>query len=240
MTIEIANRLCAYRKKQGLSQEELAEKIGVSRQAVSKWERAEASPDTDNLILLSQVYGVTLDELLNKDPEETENEEAAAEQCINIDTDDGDKVRIDRSGIHVDSKDGDKVHIGIGGIHINSNETVDIEDDNFEESRRGLKFGLTVAAWAMLCVIAYLLFGCFGVCGGWAFGWIVFLTVPIYASVGEAIAKRNAEEFCYPVFVTLVYLILGLEFTWWHPGWIIFLTVPVYYTICHAIKKLRK
>ena len=125
-------------------------------------------------------------------------------------------------------------------MYQDSNETVDIEDDNFEESRRGLKFGLTVAAWAMLCVIAYLLFGCFGVCGGWAFGWIVFLTVPIYASVGEAIAKRNAEEFCYPVFVTLVYLILGLEFTWWHPGWIIFLTVPVYYTICHAIKKLRK
>jgi transcriptional regulator with XRE-family HTH domain len=43
MNIEIANRLVRLRKEKGLSQEELAAKIGISRQAVSKWERAEAS-----------------------------------------------------------------------------------------------------------------------------------------------------------------------------------------------------
>lgn len=48
MNIEIANRLVNLRKEKGFSQEQLAEKIGVSRQAVSKWERSEASPDTDN------------------------------------------------------------------------------------------------------------------------------------------------------------------------------------------------
>ena len=63
MNIETANRLLQYRKQHNLSQEELAEKIGVSRQAVSKWERSEASPDTDNLISLAEVYGVSLDEL---------------------------------------------------------------------------------------------------------------------------------------------------------------------------------
>ena len=57
MNIEIANRLVQLRKQHGLSQEELAARLGLSRQAVSKWERAEASPDTDNLILLSRVYG---------------------------------------------------------------------------------------------------------------------------------------------------------------------------------------
>ena len=45
MNIETANRLLQYRKKMNLSQEELAARIGVSRQAVSKWERAAASPD---------------------------------------------------------------------------------------------------------------------------------------------------------------------------------------------------
>lgn len=64
MDIETANRLLQYRKKHNLSQEDLANKIGVSRQAVSKWELAEASPDTDNLILLAEIYGVLLDELL--------------------------------------------------------------------------------------------------------------------------------------------------------------------------------
>ena len=64
MNIEIANRLVKLRKENGLSQEELAAKIGISRQAVSKWERAEASPDTDNLILLARLYGISLDALL--------------------------------------------------------------------------------------------------------------------------------------------------------------------------------
>ena len=78
MNIEIANRLLQYRKSSGLSQEELAEKIGVSRQAVSKWERAEASPDTDNLIILAKVYGVSLDELLQGEgaPEVNRKEES--------------------------------------------------------------------------------------------------------------------------------------------------------------------
>lgn len=67
MNIEIANRLVELRKKSGLSQEELASKLGLSRQAVSKWERAEASPDTDNLICLAKLYGVSLDDLLNTD-----------------------------------------------------------------------------------------------------------------------------------------------------------------------------
>jgi transcriptional regulator with XRE-family HTH domain/uncharacterized membrane protein len=67
MNIEIANRLVDLRKKSGLSQEELAAKLGLSRQAVSKWERAEASPDTDNLICLAKLYGVSLDKLLNTD-----------------------------------------------------------------------------------------------------------------------------------------------------------------------------
>ena len=79
MTTEIANRLCAYRKHHGISQEELAEKLGVSRQAISKWERSEASPDTDNLISLSQVYEVTLDALLYADPQSEKKAEAEKE-----------------------------------------------------------------------------------------------------------------------------------------------------------------
>ena len=66
MTIELGNRLAELRKKHGLSQEELADQLGVSRQAVSKWERGEASPDTDNLIELARIYGISLDELLGQ------------------------------------------------------------------------------------------------------------------------------------------------------------------------------
>ncbi len=75
MNVETANRLQMLRKKNNLSQEELAERIGISRQAVSKWERAEASPDTDNLILLAKLYGVTLDELLRTESVHFPNED---------------------------------------------------------------------------------------------------------------------------------------------------------------------
>ena len=60
MKIEIAKRLYEYRRASGLSQEQVAAKISVSRQAVSKWECAESSPDTDNLIALAMLYGCLL------------------------------------------------------------------------------------------------------------------------------------------------------------------------------------
>lgn len=70
MTIDVANRLVELRRERGLSQEELAAQLGVSRQAVSKWERAESSPDTDNLIALARLYNISLDELLLHTPAE--------------------------------------------------------------------------------------------------------------------------------------------------------------------------
>ena len=48
----------------GFSQEDVAKKIGVTRQAVYKWENDKSCPDIDNLILLSEMYNVTLDELI--------------------------------------------------------------------------------------------------------------------------------------------------------------------------------
>lgn len=60
MNIEIADRLVKLRKEHNLSQEALASKLGLSRQAVSKWERAEASPDTDNLVALAELTAYRL------------------------------------------------------------------------------------------------------------------------------------------------------------------------------------
>lgn len=64
MNVEVARRLAEARRARGITQEELAGRLGVSRQAVSNWERGEASPDTDNLIALARLYGMSLDDLL--------------------------------------------------------------------------------------------------------------------------------------------------------------------------------
>jgi len=60
----LADKLIQLRKQHGWSQEELAEKLSVSRQAVSKWESAQAVPDIANLLQLSTLFGVTTDYLL--------------------------------------------------------------------------------------------------------------------------------------------------------------------------------
>lgn len=62
--MEFQEQLYLLRKKQGLSQEELANIIGVSRQAVQKWESGAARPDLDNLMTLAQYFGISLDELV--------------------------------------------------------------------------------------------------------------------------------------------------------------------------------
>ncbi|MBR7007850.1 MAG: helix-turn-helix domain-containing protein [Ruminococcus sp.] len=58
------SRLKRFRTQSGMTQEELAEKLGVSRQAVAKWERGESVPDIDCCMKLAEIYGVTVDILV--------------------------------------------------------------------------------------------------------------------------------------------------------------------------------
>lgn len=62
--MNIADRILCLRKKKGVSQEELAYRIGVSRQAVSKWESDQSIPELDQVILMSEYFEVTTDYLL--------------------------------------------------------------------------------------------------------------------------------------------------------------------------------
>lgn len=71
----LAEKIIRQRKKNGWSQEELAEKMQVSRQAVSKWESAGAIPDVEKILMLSKLFGVTIDYLLK---DELEGEEFTA------------------------------------------------------------------------------------------------------------------------------------------------------------------
>lgn len=62
--VMLSEKLKMYRTNKGLSQEKLAEMLGVSRQAVSKWEAGQTTPSSDNLIALAKLYDVSLDELV--------------------------------------------------------------------------------------------------------------------------------------------------------------------------------
>ena len=68
----LADKIIRLRKKNGWSQEELAEKMNVSRQAVSKWESAQTIPDLEKILMLSTLFGVTTDYLLKDELEDEE------------------------------------------------------------------------------------------------------------------------------------------------------------------------
>lgn len=77
----LSEKIYALRRKHGLSQEALAEKIGVSRQAVSKWETGAATPELDKLRALCACFGVTLDELTGEDATAANAETPAAQDA---------------------------------------------------------------------------------------------------------------------------------------------------------------
>ena len=67
----MADKIIELRKKNGWSQEELAEKLGVSRQSVSKWESAQSVPDLKKILTMSEIFGVSTDYLLKDEVEDT-------------------------------------------------------------------------------------------------------------------------------------------------------------------------
>lgn len=246
MNVETANRLVQMRKQRGLSQEALADKLGVSRQAVSKWERAEASPDTDNLIMLAQLYGVSLDELLGHKPDcesnikyedfpDYDQSGASSYGSCKKGADDKKKtVNISIKGIEVDDEK-EHVHIGWSGISVDdkSGEHIHISNDKKDSgsakcSRKHIswRYGWIVSA---VITLAYAVVS--AVWGLWHPAWLLFLLIPIIDSTINAIRCRSPKVFAFPVFVTLIFLCLGFFLDAWHPGWLVFLTIPIFYSI---------
>lgn len=230
MNIEIANRLTEYRKKAGLSQEELADKLGISRQAVSKWERGEASPDTDNLIALSKIYGVSLDDLLFADPKEKEEKPKENGEGLYIEDDDGSRVEISKDGIRVIDGD-EKVHIG---KDIKPKESV-------------LWAIVSSGALVIAGIVAYIIVGLFWNDRniGWSMGWTFILDGIWLGSFYQCFAKKKVSNFLYPIFVTSLYCKLGFfgsyfGFMGWQVYWFLFITIPLFYAVAAAIDRATR
>ena len=230
MTIEIADRLIKLRKKYGYSQEELADKLGLSRQAVSKWERAEASPDTDNLICLAKLYGVSLDELLSTDDsvetiveEQVKKESSSKEEGIHLVDDEGNEVHISDNHVTLTDKDGNKIEKN----HILSKvEKVNIVISSI----------LHAAA-----LITYILLG--ALAEMWWNAWVIFFVPEIIASIIRCIQHKNANKFnmaflaCFTFFFVCM-VVPGVDASLWHPMWIVFLAIPAYHSVVGSINKV--
>lgn len=218
MNVEIGARLAELRRENGLSQEELAAKLGLSRQAVSKWERAESSPDTDNLIALANLYGVSLDELLKMDDAQREDADFATKDRKKTDTGQADDetetdtpsdgkpgreyAYVGPKGIHV-KDDSDEVHIDWHGIHVSSAKDGEVHVDKNGVNVNGEHYTMEEAhkKW----------------------------------SHRDFDHQKNwMQRFPYPVLCTIIFICLGTFGGWWHPGWVVFLTIPLWYGIAEA------
>lgn len=228
----LPNNLYELRRRANLSQEEFAERLGVSRQAVSKWERGEAYPDTDNLITISGMFGVTIDELLNSeticaDTNTESAEENTAEGGLHVNV--GNKVKVDLGGsITVEDEDG-KVNIDLD----NGNIIVNDEDGQ-------VKVGL----------------GNGGITVNGDDGVKVKLGKR-HIHIGsdddddddddddedEAIRKNSKlaipYKVPYPIVTVIAFLLIGILADGWYWAWTLFMTIPVYYSLLGAIIKRR-
>ncbi len=112
--MNFGERLKQIRANQGLSQEQLAEKIGVSRQAITKWETNRGLPDVENMIILAEIFKITLDELVlqKTNEQEAKIELFESETVYDIDCDKHFDIRIGNARkICIRDCDNEKVHI---------------------------------------------------------------------------------------------------------------------------------
>lgn len=250
MDIKIGERLFEYRKFYGYSQEELSEKLNVSRQTISNWERGEASPDTESLIRLAKIYGVSVDDLINVDkPLNKSNKKTNSSENKNES-----KVDIDFGPFHIHTSDTsesgkkESVTIDKDGVTIEDAEdsvTVDAEHiykPHFERYsfKQNKVANLVSLILGTLIIAAYLIVG-FLVKDGFSLYWpILFMLLAVSGPTIRDLIQLKFVKFPIIFPVLTVYLIIGMVLGLWHPGWLLFLIVPLYHSLCKTIRDLKK
>ena len=73
----------------------------------------------------------------------------------------------------------------------------------------------------------------------WHPAWILFITIPLFDSIIEAINQKNPKIFAFPVLALIVFLFVGCVYNIWHPTWVVFILIPVYYAIVPGKIKVK-
>ena len=213
---QLGERIATLRKDRNLSQEALAEQVGVTRQAISKWERDEALPDIYNLVTLAQIFEVTLDELLKGSDEAGASKKPLlvalelklqAEKYIMV----GIAMLILGAFAFIIVPLSAQIQMiifvlmALGGILIlikagfmserfymlNKQVEEASEERGITQVRRDKKRREAVTTLAALsCTLVFLYLGFFK--GMWHPGWMVYLLIPIAIAIEDFIASKHA------------------------------------------------
>ena len=264
---DFAEFLYKRRRELGLTQQNIADELGISNKAVSKWESGESFPETAQLVPLANILGCTVDELLRGKESarkesaaadaEAENEDGAKKH-VNISIDDDGEIKVEKSG--GGGEDNESKTIKFKTKHfrfdLNDNDDDDDDDDDDKDDDRDRRHGNKGFFGKMSAVIFPLAFIVFFVMGAvfnmWHPAWVAFPIAAILVPVFSTLAKSNAYgdpeasarkrffkllmKLTFPV-ATIVFLVLGFAFGWWHPAWVAFPIAVFLEPVFHAFTK---
>ena len=179
----LGEKIQALRNQHGLSQEQLAEKITVSRQAVSKWELDQSTPDLEYIIQLSEIFGVSIDSLVKQEQDCTSASSAPDNTA--------ETPKREEKGIWRDTVFG-KVPFpfvipvflvsNLFGLHCGWNWFGKGEPS----AAQRFPYPLVVGIVYVLCCVSGLL--------NWHPGWVLFLTIPVYYLITCALARKQQKS----------------------------------------------
>ncbi len=208
--MNIGEKLFELRKQKNLSQEEVAEKLNVTRQTVSKWETNQSTPDFDKIIPLCELFGIGAEELLNaKKPEEKPKEEQNNKQEESQKTLTKEEVKMKSAEVVSTS-----VFIYIAAVAFLM-VTIPV-----------LRINPIVASAIFLCLIA------------WSTARIIkhYMSVPKFEKTKE---EKKEEKIIKQIngiigtICTVIYFIISFATMAWHITWVIFIIDGL---ICQIVK----
>lgn len=207
MNVQIAQRLAELRRSKGYSQEALANELGLSRQAVSKWERAESSPDTENLIALARLYGVSLDDLLRLDDDV--REDAAYERADREREQVSERERREAEGrVAAEAQAAAEAaraadRDAAAQVAAAAAQASDAAARAAQAAAHASERAVTAPApgrrergpWSSFPYgwFTVLLFFLFGYLSRWSTAWLIFLTIPIYYWIAGILDKAHSR-----------------------------------------------
>ena len=263
--MELGRRLLNLRKKSKLSQEEVARRLGVSRQTVSKWETNQSVPDIDKIIPICELYGVSADDLLRgtklfetaaaikktttKKPKKKTVKKKTTKESVASETKEVVKI-VEKPVEEVKTETKEVVKIVEKPVIVE--KQVFVKEDTFDESARarGITLGIFLLflalIWLLLAtalfkmnevvaVIIFFLLLALGVCSI-VYSSIIYKKKKKEEVEDNSLFKQIEQILCFVVF--LIYLYISFKTMKWHITWLIWIIFALIMEIVKQIMKL--
>ncbi|WDV46927.1 helix-turn-helix transcriptional regulator [Clostridiaceae bacterium M8S5] len=215
MVNNLGDRIVTLRKELNMSQETLAEKIGVSRQAVSKWERGEATPDIYNITTLADIFELTIDEFIYGQKSDLK-----------------DKPKLVMLEMKKNAEKLIMIAVAIFIVSVFGFSLLPFSDDV-----NVLIFGLIFGLCTLILIKSGFMFERF-----YMYNRQYLKDDDDIESSFQKISKKRKTALgaAISILCVLIYLYISFVYNMWHPGWLVFLLIPIAYALFDLFETKEK